>query len=578
MHNRFRITISIHLFLISCLCVSEAETIDFEANRAIERELLPYFTAMLQSRDQLSKTKSFHHPTQQQLLSVARSWNHLSHTFKTTLLQAVAIPPESDMYKTPGFGIEIYYTTAGTDAVDSTDTYGYQEDDWRLLVPGPNGIPDYVDETGWALDSSWNMMINQIGFHAPSPIGSDSFLSDNYKVRIGSVGNFYGITYPAGPVEGETGFRSLVVIRNRWTGWNLSAMHNYETDPLKGISITCAHELFHAIQYATAHQEHGIAIDYFPISFLEATAVLMEELVFDYVNDFVQYTNAFFGDPGNYSFFSHDTRYDLYASSILPIFICYKLGKQIGPQFIKNIFDLNNSVPQKLDHLLDSASQKAGMTWGELLHQFFVSSYFTGRRENGLFTIDASQLPEWDYTAGSVTVGMTETKRILPYGMQPFSCILSSDTNNRILRITCAVDGMPPPVLPDMSVILKRGSGDTIIVGNLTNETIQVTIENSHMFSEALIIVSNGNYDRSIFVTISVHGSTDLIINKKNAPLSVAIKEPPISELFNLNGTRINKKTNTSAFYIRRVSHYLYPHGEKTEKNTVLRSGTLYRY
>ena len=111
-------------------------------------------------------------PTTADLRTIATRWNELSAGFRKVYLEALEIPADYRMYQSPGFGVEIYYTTGGEDGVDTLDTLQGEEDDRWQLKSGSNGIPDYIDEVARALDSTWNMEIERFGFPEPHPYSS----------------------------------------------------------------------------------------------------------------------------------------------------------------------------------------------------------------------------------------------------------------------------------------------------------------------------------------------------------------------------------------------------------------------
>lgn len=220
------------------------------ALRTLENQFLPYF----QYRSQTRKSPRYDTPVSRppntmELMKIVRSWSLLSDGFKKVYQQAIDIPANFLMFRSPGYGIEIYFTNNGIDAPDSTDKWYADSSDWHRRIDSPNGIPDYIDEVAWAIDSAWTMEIRRFGFPAPFPYKNDIHSSENYKVIVESLDdNVYGLTYPVEP-DSSAGFHSLLSIRNKWNGWDINDIIDYETHPEKGIRITCAHEFFHAIQY-----------------------------------------------------------------------------------------------------------------------------------------------------------------------------------------------------------------------------------------------------------------------------------------------------------------------------------------
>jgi len=66
----------------------------------------------------------------------------------------------------------------------------------------------------------------------------------------------------------------------------------------KAIQVTCVHENFHTIQFAMTKQLSGDGVPQnFPRSWIEGTAVLMEDLGFNYVHDYFQYVPDYDPQP-----------------------------------------------------------------------------------------------------------------------------------------------------------------------------------------------------------------------------------------------------------------------------------------
>jgi hypothetical protein len=103
-------------------------------------------------------------PQESDFLRLAREWNNLSSEFKALYKQASRIPDSFSVYNSPGGNFEIYFTTSGPDSVNPIDLYGFRSENWSKKTEQSNGIPDYIDEVAWALDSCWSALSNRFGF------------------------------------------------------------------------------------------------------------------------------------------------------------------------------------------------------------------------------------------------------------------------------------------------------------------------------------------------------------------------------------------------------------------------------
>ncbi len=169
-------------------------------------------------------------------------------------------------YITPSGLFTITYETTGFNAVPLEDA-------------NTNGIPDYVEEAGIAADSSYRHEVLNLGYTDPIPPG------ETYPILLADIGA-YGFTQR----EFGGNVQTSIVVENDFVGFPDN------TDPdgnqLGALRVTIAHEFKHAIQYADAQWQGDSD------RWLEMDATLMEEVVYDEVNDYYNYIyDSSFGDP-----------------------------------------------------------------------------------------------------------------------------------------------------------------------------------------------------------------------------------------------------------------------------------------
>lgn len=172
-----------------------------------------------------------------------------------------------ETYTSPSGKFTIHYETSGIDAVPPGD------DDPEF---GGNGIPDYVDWTAAAADSSWRHQVGNLGFIDPV-----TGQADPYTIYIENIAA-YGYT-DYGSKRGLNAPTFIVINTNLDTAPYQS---NDDVNKTYGaIKVTVAHELKHAIQYANSQWTGEAGSP----SWSEMDATLMEEVVYDNVNDYYNY-------------------------------------------------------------------------------------------------------------------------------------------------------------------------------------------------------------------------------------------------------------------------------------------------
>lgn len=183
----------------------------------------------------------------------------------------------SETYTTPSERFVIHYETSGDDAVPLQDSDG-------------NGTPDYVEKVAAAADSSYRHEVQNLGY-------MDPLISEYaYEIVIRNLSSYYGITYP---YNGST----YIEIENDFAE-NFPPNDHPDDNQTGAIYATMAHELKHAIQYANSKWYGFPGEPTSPHSFnwSEMDATLMEEVVYDNVNDYYNYLErdqSIFNSPEN---------------------------------------------------------------------------------------------------------------------------------------------------------------------------------------------------------------------------------------------------------------------------------------
>lgn len=484
-------------------------TVGFVSHRYVlplESRLRRYFSIKADKQPFYVYDSSVYVPSDAELFMIRNNAQQFSPDFMMLYKQAVEKNGTQQLvHRSPGGHFNIHYDIQGIDAVEHTDMYGYGSGtDWRVKTAVPNNIPDYIDEVAWAFDSAWAMEIDRFGFPQPSAKSGEP-----YAVYVCALPpSVYGQTFWTGAVADTVSrHASFCEIRNNWNGWNLSAVIDYETNPQKAIRITAAHEFFHAVQYEMArHMANQAFFDMYPISWLEGSAVMMEEIGFDYVDDYTQYLKAFFFNPTASMFESMHSGVSEYKTVLMALYLYECIGPQPDIGFIKNIFTDNGHQAQLFHEKLNVVSQTYNRYWPKLLGEFFASSYFTGQRaDTSLFIKDAVKLDQWSCSVDSITHTGSVTKKVFPNAMQVF-CIsrLAMGSDTVAIKVNgvndqkynqWAVYGIMTknqrPYDTLLSVHLQYGDSGTYAVPHTFDwDRLMIVMSNAHPVSEGTATVS----------------------------------------------------------------------------------------
>lgn len=181
---------------------------------------------------------------------------------RNSSVQAKKTIENHQIYISPSGKFEIFYSTSGSDSVSVTDEDG-------------NGVPDYVEWVAEAADSSYRHEVLRIGFKDPIPEGA------KYTLYVENTGGSYGYTETVAQSAGEP--ETEIYVENDFEGFPPNT--HPEGDQKGALFATIAHEFKHAIQYAQNRWRSPSGA----FNWAEMDATLMEEVVYDDVNDYYNY-------------------------------------------------------------------------------------------------------------------------------------------------------------------------------------------------------------------------------------------------------------------------------------------------
>jgi hypothetical protein len=494
----------------------------------LETRLRPALEARVNFRRSLSP-QSANNPSinQRDLFALMKVWNSLSPEFRALYMEATAIPKNYDSYASPGGNFKVFYTTAGRDSVSRLDTAGYgvvgQPDRWRERRSGANGVPDYIDEAAFALDSAWSMEVARFGFPkpkaAPAPDGSTA----RYSVLI-AKSNDYGVTIPVDKSSSEqAGFTSYIEINGNWSGREWAGL-GYNERPYDALRVTCAHEFLHSIQYSMVWT---INLDNLSYGWLEGSAVLMEELAFPEINDYLQYISSYFSNP-RIPLLSDNEDY-VYMNSIVLKYL-YERGVPGGGNIgiVKAVHD-NNLAQRGITfhkNITKAVSEQAGREWAAVLGGFHAESYFTGARARPwTFVSDAGLMGTW--RAPTASTGADTSANVGAYSTAFFMYRPQPGHSDTLaLSIGGQRDALSSGVTWGAGAIVAEGTGDSL---SLTPITVNQTGNGRFVLAGwngkgyCLLVATNaGASTKRITVKITTPDDTAGIIKDPTTPIDSA--------------------------------------------------------
>ncbi|GAB4317805.1 MAG: hypothetical protein Kow0074_06620 [Candidatus Zixiibacteriota bacterium] len=400
---------------------------------------------------------------------IRQVWPNLSPGAKFQIAADVdtARPQLDEFYDvdTPEGNFRIHYSRTGSDSVDMS--YGV----------GEGNVPVYVLKCAAYLDTVVAKEVTEMGFIFPvsDQVGNPS-QDPRYDVYFRNLGSlFYGITWPeeiVGPPPGGAAARQTSYLE---LNSNFAQIQGYKDRPFDAMAVTIAHEFHHAIQWsydAVEAEFREVRGQLRPFSwFFELTSTYLEEVVFDYVNDYYNYLEFFYNKPWlSLRVFVPSSA----SGTIDEILHCY--GSAVFGLFLHQRFDENvmadvwEICAEKQGfntfEALDEALAMRGSSFADAWAEFLVWNYHTGPRydswgfEEGAEydTIPSLYVPVYS----EYPVEGTSTQFVHPspdelsgaymrfitgLGSEDFKFELSSDEFSEWMVVTAGLRSGLPPVI-----------------------------------------------------------------------------------------------------------------------------------
>lgn len=311
-----------------------------------------------------------------------------SEAYGRQLAKTLQRPILGESVVSPSGHFRIHYEVSGHDAVDLAD-----ED--------ANDFPDFIDHAMAALDSSWRLEIEQLGYRPPPSDrgagGGDEY--DVYVIEYGGSG-YYGTTTPLS--QGATTTASFLQIDNDYTdaGYGTPGCNGARgARGLNALRVTAAHEFYHAIQFAYYQPKPH------EVWWQEASATWMEEVAYPEVDDYLIYLCDFLLettrslDSGRIGRDNH-----IYGASVFPHFIDQRYGRDVIRQFWEEHAMMANADLSNFDRVLRQITP-GGLE--DAVGEFGVWNYFTGDRHRPQFYDEGDRWPTFPVGPSGTAVETT---------------------------------------------------------------------------------------------------------------------------------------------------------------------------
>ncbi len=268
-------------------------------------------------------------------------------------------------YESPGGNFKIHYTEDNShgDAVDGSD--GIKET-----------VPDYVKRLATFFDNVWTRVVYEMGYEAPEfnsyKPGAEPGVFDVYLKNI----NAYGYTI--------FDFEPPYIVIHKDLNFDHYTNDDPEGTQIGNMKVTAAHEFFHIIQYNyNFWSSESISFSISNQWWEESTAVWIEDIVFDEVNDYIRYLPDTFENFNlSLDFNSSDFGSFNYGEVIWPIF----LSETYGQGIILDIFNRCKQIyPPLAKTAIGDIFEVYNSSWDEALSQFYLKNLIRDYEEGERF-------------------------------------------------------------------------------------------------------------------------------------------------------------------------------------------------
>ena len=385
----------------------------------------------------------------------------------------------------------VHYNISGINAPDLTDD-------------NENGIPDYVDSTLVFFEYAWDLMVNQLGYLPPL---SDEGIGggDEIDVYLKDMGNVYGVTYPVN--VSISSYSAYIEIDKDYSDYGFST-HGYDA-----LRVTTAHEFFHTIQFRYFY-------NFDLVWWMEQTAVWIEDIAWDDVNDYLTYLYLFFNNflPLDYTGESF-----MYGAAIW----AHYLSKRFGIDIIKDLW-VHLSYYQTSN--IASFEKVIPIGLSNAFAEFSVWNYFTKNRANTSdFYSDSDLFNE------SVNIDLSIDIYTL---ISAIDTLETKKLTSRYVEISFEGEQVKNNVLLVHATPLDGGTYVNSLI--LYNNPFDFRIDIVNPESELVLLEKN--WGKAILVTSCTNTTDDLFLSELE--LMLTTNTPPV-----ITTTELSDATEGIAYY-----------------------------
>lgn len=248
------------------------------------------------------------------------------------------------------------------------DTTGFNQpamlDEQFERIPGTH--EEFIDSVGRFFNESWEKEVSELGYDEPPLVGG----TDAYEVYVEELSpRFYGQTKFVSQIgSSPSRFTTFIEVDNDFK--------DFFSKGMAGLKVTAAHEYHHAVQLGS----YG----FWPsdVYMYEITSTWMEDVVYDEVNDYIQYLKSGSNTPrGQFAY--PDSSFTFFCASCPQSELAYSraiwglfIGKRYGYEAMKSMWEHMRDVPSLT--AIDRSLEPFGGDFRRAFLEFSVWNFHTG--------------------------------------------------------------------------------------------------------------------------------------------------------------------------------------------------------